>query len=55
MSSNDPDKADLLPNYELPWNTLFHLVIESVLPEIHSLETWPDMEIAVIKGRGYIL
>ncbi|KAE8386812.1 heterokaryon incompatibility protein-domain-containing protein [Aspergillus alliaceus] len=55
MSSDIPKEAGLLPNYELPWNILFHRVIVSILPEIHSVETWPNKEIAVIKVRGYIL
>ncbi|KAB8228791.1 HET domain-containing protein [Aspergillus alliaceus] len=55
MSSDVPKEAGLLPNYELPWNILFHRVIVSILPEIHSVETWPNKEIAVIKVRGYIL
>ncbi|KAB8248470.1 heterokaryon incompatibility protein-domain-containing protein [Aspergillus flavus] len=55
MSFDDSIKAALLPNYQLPWNILFERVITSILPGIHSLETWPDREIAVIQGRGYIL
>lgn len=55
MSFDDSIKAALLPNYQLPWNILFERVITSILPGIHSLETWPDREIAIIQGRGYIL
>ncbi|PIG80568.1 hypothetical protein AARAC_003269 [Aspergillus arachidicola] len=55
MSADRFNKADLLPNYQLPWDILLQRVIMSILPEIHSVETWPDKEIAVLQGRGYIL
>ncbi|KAK6813559.1 hypothetical protein RU639_011303 [Aspergillus parasiticus] len=44
--------SDLLPNYQLPWDILLQRVIMSILPKIHSVETWPDKEIAVLQGRG---
>ncbi|KAE8384977.1 heterokaryon incompatibility protein-domain-containing protein [Aspergillus alliaceus] len=55
MSSDAPNNVDLLPNYELPWNTLFNQIIASIFEEVHSVETWPNKEIAVIKAKGYIL
>lgn len=51
MSADRFKKADLLPNYQLPWDLLLQRVIMSILPEIHSVETWPDKEIAVFQGR----
>ncbi|KOC14041.1 hypothetical protein AFLA70_24g004692 [Aspergillus flavus AF70] len=52
MSADRFKKADLLPNYQLPWDILLQRVIMSILPQIHSVETWPDKEIAVFQGRG---
>ncbi|KAB8229406.1 heterokaryon incompatibility protein-domain-containing protein [Aspergillus alliaceus] len=55
MSSDDPNTADLLPDYGLPWDALFQRVITWILTENHAVETWPHREIAVIKAQGYIL
>ncbi|GMG46764.1 unnamed protein product [Aspergillus oryzae var. brunneus] len=53
MGFDDSIKAALLPNHQLPWNILFERVITSILPGIHSLETWPDREIAVIQDMNF--
>ncbi|KJK61508.1 Heterokaryon incompatibility protein HET [Aspergillus parasiticus SU-1] len=53
MSSESANKADLLPNYQLSWDILFKRVITSILPEVHSVETWPDREIAVFQGNAW--
>jgi hypothetical protein len=55
MSSDDLSKADLLPNYGVPWETVFQRIIRYFLPESISIETWEDKEIAVVQSEGYLL
>ncbi|KAF7864071.1 hypothetical protein EAF04_007036 [Stromatinia cepivora] len=55
MSSDDLSSTGLLPDYTIPWKTLFQRLIEFVLCERVSVETWDDREISVIKSRGCIL
>ncbi|KAJ8066149.1 hypothetical protein OCU04_005240 [Sclerotinia nivalis] len=55
MCSDDLSSTGLLPDYTIPWKTLFQRLIEFVLCERVSVETWDDREIAVIKSRGCIL
>jgi hypothetical protein len=55
MSSDDADKANLSPNYEIAWKDLFEGLARFLLCETISVEAWGDKEIAVIKSKGCIL
>jgi ankyrin repeat protein len=55
MSSDDASKANLLPNYGIPWEELFRRLTQFLLSEKICVETWRNKEIAVIKSKGYIL
>jgi ankyrin repeat protein len=55
MSLDDLSKADLLPNYRVPWGELLQRLTKFVLSKEISVETWGDKEIVVIKSKGCIL
>ncbi|KIM99850.1 hypothetical protein OIDMADRAFT_125975 [Oidiodendron maius Zn] len=55
MSSDDPSGAVLSPNYTLPWKELLQGLVKYILSKEVSVVTWNEMEIAVIKSKGYIL
>ena len=55
MSSDDPSAAGLSADYNSSWETVFRkLVIFSLSSQI-SVETWDKKEVAVIRGKSYIL
>jgi ankyrin repeat protein len=53
MSSDDPSKAGLQPDYKLSWEKLFQQLVKFVLGKDVSVET--SSQRAVIKSKGYIL
>ncbi|KAH7346346.1 hypothetical protein BKA65DRAFT_585287 [Rhexocercosporidium sp. MPI-PUGE-AT-0058] len=53
MSSDDPEKAGLQPDYKISWEDLFQQVIKFVLGKVVSVET--SSQRAVIKSKGCIL
>ncbi|PMD15991.1 HET-domain-containing protein, partial [Hyaloscypha hepaticicola] len=55
MSSDDPGKASLRPNYQIPWEELFKDLVKFVLGNDISMETWGNEEKALINGKGCIL
>lgn len=55
MSSDDLKDADLLLGYEVPWEDLLQRLAKYLLGDKISVETWPDMERAVIKSKGRVL
>ncbi|KAH6701346.1 heterokaryon incompatibility protein-domain-containing protein, partial [Leptodontidium sp. MPI-SDFR-AT-0119] len=55
MSSDDPGKAGLRPNYEVPWKDLFQQLVKFVLGKDVSVETSDGSQRAVIKSKGCIL
>ncbi|KAF7587281.1 hypothetical protein BBP40_007474 [Aspergillus hancockii] len=55
MCSDDLDAVGLLPHYDIPWDLLFQRVIRHTLSEDVSIKTWPDKELALIRGMGYTL
>jgi hypothetical protein len=55
MSSDDFSKANLLPDYRVPWEELLRRLAKFLLCEKISVETWAHKEIAVIKSKGLIL
>jgi hypothetical protein len=55
MSSDDLSKANLLPDYGVLWEDLLQRLAKFLLGEKVSVETWPDTETAVIKGKGRVL
>ncbi|RYP63003.1 hypothetical protein DL771_009488 [Monosporascus sp. 5C6A] len=55
MSSDDHIPAGLSPDYGILWKDLFHRLLKSLIGEQASVETWEEMEIAVIKSKGCIL
>ncbi|PQE33956.1 hypothetical protein CJF32_00002798 [Rutstroemia sp. NJR-2017a WRK4] len=55
MTSDDPNPAGLLPDYTVPWKTLFQRLIKFILSKEVSVETWDHREIAVIESKGCVL
>jgi hypothetical protein len=55
MSSDDLKDADLLLGYEVLWEDLLQRLAKFLLGNKVSVETWPDIEIAVIKSKGRVL
>ncbi|KAE8382672.1 heterokaryon incompatibility protein-domain-containing protein [Aspergillus bertholletiae] len=55
LSAEDADKTDLKPNYRLQWNDVFKKVAMHVFPGAYSVETWLEIPVAVIEGRGWVL
>lgn len=55
MSSDDLSKANLLPDYRVPWKELLQRLAKFLLTERISVETWSNKEIAAIKSKGCIL
>ena len=53
MSSDDPSKAGLQPNYTISWEELFQQLIKFILGKDVSMETFSQR--AVIKSKGCIL
>ena len=55
MSSDDLSVAGLQPDYSNPWKTLMQSLVNFLIGDRGSIQTWNDKEIAVIKNRGCIL
>jgi len=55
MSSDDLAVADILPDYEIPWEILLKRIIAFLLGEQVSIKTWFETEMAIIRGEGFIL
>jgi ankyrin repeat protein len=55
MCSDDLSKADLEPNYSLPWSILMQRLVKFLLGNHVSVLTWTDKEAAVIKAKGCVL
>ncbi|KAK3353751.1 heterokaryon incompatibility protein-domain-containing protein [Lasiosphaeria hispida] len=55
MSSDDPIAAGLSPDYEIPWERLLERLVRHLLGEQVSVKTWPEMEMAEIRGEGSVL
>ena len=55
MSSDDLSKTSLLPNYEVPWEELFHHLIKFLLSDKISVETLGHEQIVLIESKGRIL
>jgi hypothetical protein len=53
MSSDDPSKANLQPNYQISWESLFQQLVKFVLGKDISVNT--SGQRSVIKTKGYIL
>ncbi|KAH8680097.1 heterokaryon incompatibility protein-domain-containing protein, partial [Tricladium varicosporioides] len=55
MSSDDPGKAGLQPNYEILWEKLFEDLVKFILGNDIFLLTWDSEEKALIKSKGCVL
>ncbi|EXA31269.1 hypothetical protein FOPG_18083 [Fusarium oxysporum f. sp. conglutinans race 2 54008] len=56
MSSDDPSAAKLSADYETSsWEKVFQKLIKFSISDRMSVDTWPDKEVAVIKGKGCVL
>jgi hypothetical protein len=55
MSSDDPEKAGLRPDYQVPWEELFKDLVKFVLGNNASVQTWGNEEKALIKSKGFVL
>lgn len=54
MSSDDPRTAGLLADYNLPWEGVFRKLIQFLLSDQVSVDTWDDCAVAAIQGKGHI-
>ena len=55
MINGDPQTDALVPDYAIPWEQLLHQVVHHILGNGIRCQTWPDQEISMISGRGYII
>jgi hypothetical protein len=55
MSSDDPGKAGLLPDYKIPWKELFKDLVKFVLGKDVFVKISADDQMAIIRSKGYIL
>ncbi|TGO37377.1 hypothetical protein BHYA_0099g00360 [Botrytis hyacinthi] len=55
MCSDHLSLTGLLPDYTIPWETLFRQLVNFILHQSISIEAWDDREAAVIKSSGYVL
>ncbi|KAB8232362.1 HET domain-containing protein [Aspergillus alliaceus] len=55
LSVEDADKTDLKPNYRLQWNDVYKKIAMHIFPGACSVETWLEIPVAVIKGKGWVL
>jgi hypothetical protein len=55
MSSDDLESSGLSPDYEIPWHNLLARVIHHLLGSQVGIDTWPDREVAMIRGQGFII
>jgi hypothetical protein len=55
MSSDDARKANLSPDYIVPWKDLFERLIRFLLCKQISVEASPNQSIAFIKSPGWIV
>ncbi|KAK0707784.1 heterokaryon incompatibility protein-domain-containing protein, partial [Lasiosphaeris hirsuta] len=56
MASDGNADKKLLADYNISWKELFKRLIHSILPkQHHSVATWSDREVAIIRGKGYLL
>jgi hypothetical protein len=53
--SSDNVSNSLLPNYKVPWETLFQDLVKFLLYEKISVETLSEKQTALIKSKGCIL
>jgi hypothetical protein len=55
MSSDNLSKANLSPNYGVPWKELLQRLVKFLLYEQISVETWDNRELAIIKSKGGVI
>ncbi|KAK3339865.1 heterokaryon incompatibility protein-domain-containing protein, partial [Lasiosphaeria hispida] len=55
MASDGNVDKKLLADYRISWGKLFERLIHNILPEQHSVATWSNREVAIIRGKGYYL
>ncbi|KAI3317667.1 heterokaryon incompatibility protein-domain-containing protein [Xylariaceae sp. AK1471] len=55
MSSDDPTVAGLSVDYGISWGQLFQQLVNFLLSERVSVDTWDNKEVAVIQGKGSVL
>ncbi|RYP07916.1 hypothetical protein DL765_008986 [Monosporascus sp. GIB2] len=53
--SSDPNIAGLSADYEISWRQLFQRLVNFLISDEVSVDTWDDKEIAIIKGKGCVL
>lgn len=55
MSSDDPGAAGLSADYNTSWKELFQKLVKYCLSPQVSVNTWNDIEVAFLRGKGCIL
>jgi hypothetical protein len=55
MSSDDLESAGFSPDYDAPWHDLLKQVISHILNAYVRIYTWPDREVAIVRGLGFII
>jgi ankyrin repeat protein len=53
--SSDTIPTALLPDYEIPWETLLERLVQFLLGEQVSVKAWAHTEMAVVEGKGSVL
>ena len=55
MSSDDPGRAKLFPNYQEPWEDILQRLAKFVVSDKLSVEAQPNEEAVIFRGKGCIL
>lgn len=55
MSSDDLSRANLLPDYSVPWEELLQRIAEFLFTESVSVATYGRQEVAIITIKGFVL
>lgn len=55
MSSDEPERARLVPNYQEPWENILQRLAGFVVSDKLFVETQPNKEAVILRGKGCVL
>jgi hypothetical protein len=55
MSSDEPGRARLVPNYQEPWEDILQRLAGFIVSEKLSVEAQPNEEAVILRGKGCVL
>jgi ankyrin repeat protein len=55
MSSDEPGRARLVPNYQEPWEDILRRLVGFVVSDKLSVEAQPNEEAVILRGKGCVL